>query len=287
MGPLPASTGCDCQVCRPETSYDAADRRSIDTVLQHGWQVLMVSDECDCSHEGEHSHAQAGPDFAYTVGLGHRCGHPELLISGLDPTVMHHVLNDVAQRVMDGRGLKPGDVLEGVLLGVPVVVEAVNAEASRGTVTWSGWFHRRRPEALAIVWPSTHGVFPWQPGAPAALNERQPPAWRVPHEHTGGVACDPQWVFPVPADRMAFTCTHVIDEGAAVLWVAREADPSRGEDWSIHCGAPGHDTGDMRLAHLSHLVRSAPSLIAVSDMGLDEEAYRESPEAEWVVRPLT
>ncbi len=73
----------------------------------------------------------------------------------------------------------------------------------------------------------------------------------------------------------------MVDEGAAILWVARQSDPSRGEDWSIHCGAQGHDTDDIRVVHLAHLFRSAPSLGDVSTLGLDEEAERTDPDTAW------
>jgi hypothetical protein len=291
MGPLPASAGCDCHICRPEDSYDARDRSTIDTVLEHGWQVTLVSADVACTdpaHHGQEGHEDdgTGPAFAYTVGLGHRCGHPELLMSGLEHPVMHRALNDVARRVMNGRRLAPGDVLEGVLAGVPVVVEHVADEALGETVTWSGWFHRSRPEALVIVWPSTSGLFAWQPGAPDVLDERQPRAWREPIVHTGGVGADPEWAFPVPPDQLAFSCTHVVDDGRDILWAARQADEERGEDWSIHCGAFGHDTEDMRVVHLSHLVRAAPSLRDLSGLGLDEEAERPDVDTAWTTTRL-
>ncbi|MDT0213811.1 DUF4262 domain-containing protein [Rothia sp. ARF10] len=297
MGPLPAAAGCDCHVCRPADSLDDLERRSVDTVLEHGWQVMFVSDGVGCDHEDdghphhddEHDHddhGEPGPAFAYTVGLLHRAGHPELLLSGLDPVVMHHVLNDVARRVLRGRLLDPGDALEDVLVGVPLAVEQVAPDALADAVTWSRWFHRRDVDALALVWPTTDDIFPWQPGAPAVLHERQPPAWRVPVEHRGGLAVDPEWEFPVPPDRLAFTCTHVADEGAAVLWVAREPDESRGEDWSVHCGAGGHSNEEMRVLHLAHLVRSTPSLHALGGLGLGEQAHRASSDDDWSVEPL-
>jgi hypothetical protein len=73
---------------------------------------------------------------------------------------------------------------------------------------------------------------------------------------------------------------------ASVLWAARESDETRGEDWSIHCGALGHETDEMRVVHLAHLVRSAPSLRQISDLGLDEDAFRPDPDSAWATGPL-
>lgn len=292
MGPLPAMPGCDCHICRPDQSYDEMDRRCIDTVLEHGWQIIMVAESAPCSdpdHDdhGTAEHDQQGPAFAYTVGLGHRAGHPELLMSGLDHRVMHRALNDPAHRVMSGRRFAPGDALEDVLAGVPVALEQVAEPALRDTVSWSGWFHRREPAALAVVWPDRNGVFAWQPGAPEILDELQPPGWRAPVTHIGALAPDPIWDFPVPPDHRAFSCTHVVDTGEAVLWAARQSDAERGEDWSIHCGAEGHTTDEMRMVHLAHLVRSAPSLRQVSSLGLDHEAFRADPDSPWKIAALS
>lgn len=292
MGPLPATPGCDCHICRPERSYDVQDRRVIDTVLEHGWQVILVADDAECTHP-DHL-GWDGPDdpdtkpaFAYTIGLRHRAGHPELLMSGLDPGLMHHALNEIAGRVMGGLRLRPGDALEDVLAGVPVAVEEITDVARRDAVTWSGWFHRRTPDALAIVWPDRSGIFAWQPGAPAILDELQPRQWRVPIQHTGGLAVDPAWDFPVPPEQRVFSCTHVIDEGRVVLWAARQSDEIRGEDWTIHCGATGHESDDIRLVHLAHLLRAAPSLRRLGNLGLDTEAWRPGPDSAWGTAALS
>ncbi len=292
MGPLPAASGCNCHICRPQESYDELDRRTIEAVLEHGWQVISVAGDAACSHPDHHDHTpddegDSGPPFAYTLGLGHRAGHPELLMSGLDRRVMHHALNNIARRVLAGRRLAAGDVLEDVLASVPVAIEQVTDAALLETVTWSGWFHRRKPEALAVVWPDRRGVFAWQPGAPELLDELQPRRWRVVMDHTGGLAPDPGWDFPVPPDHRAFSCTHVVDRGDAVLWAARESDDARGEDWSIHCGALDHDTEDIRIVHLAHLVRSAPSLRLISSLAMDAEALRDDPDSPWVTAPLS
>lgn len=297
MGPLPAAPGCDCQICRPEPSYDAQERQTIDTVLTHGWQVIAVAADGPCNrpdhqHEAggaappEPGHEASSLTFAYTVGLGHRAGHPELLISGLDVQLMHRALNDIAGRVLRGRQLTPGDVLEDVLSGVPVVLEQASAEGIEETVLFSSWFHRRPGRALVVVWPTTSGIFPWQPGAPTVLAERQPPSWRDAYPHQGGVETVPPWEFPVPTDRRAFSCTHVVDEGQAILWVARESDETRAEDWSLHCGGFDHTSEQMRLTHLAHLVRSAPSVRALANLPLDHEALRDDVDSAWQIGPL-
>lgn len=48
----------------------------------------------------------------------------------------------------------------------------------------------------------------------------------------------------------------------------------KGSRHRLHCGANGHETNDMRVVRLAHLVRSAPALRRISDLGLDEEAWR-------------
>lgn len=291
MGPLPAAPGCDCQICRPEAAYDVLDRQTIDCVLEHGWQVMSVATDAACTDPDhvDHSvddHGDPGPAFAYTIGLGHRFGHPELLVSGLDHRVMHRALNAVARRISNGLRLTPGDVLEDVLAGVPVAVEQVSHEGRSETVIWSGWFHRQEPEAVALVWPGRSGIFAWQPGGHEDLDELQPRAWRVPIEHLGGLAAYPAWEFPVPPDHSTFSCRHVVERGDAVLWAARQSEPARGEDWTIHCGATSHGLDDMRVVHLAHLVRSAPSLRQISDLGIDEEALRPDPDSAWATGPL-
>ncbi|MGN6610664.1 MAG: hypothetical protein ACTHLJ_02725 [Angustibacter sp.] len=81
--------------------------------------------------------------------------------------------------------------------------------------------------------------------------------------------------------------THVVDDGEPVLWAARQSDDARGEDWSIHCGAGGHAADDMRLVHLAHLVRAAPGVRRISDLGMDEEAWRADTDSDWQRAPLT
>lgn len=250
----------------------------MDTVRRHGWQVILVQ-----AGEGE-----AEPAFAYTVGLGHRARHPELVMSGLPLDLMHRVLNAVAARIGDGHRFdRPGQLVEGALGRVAVVLEELTDVGLRETVTWSGWFHRARPSAHQLVWPDVDGVWPWQDGAPAILDLRQPPAWRHPGPREGLLAPRPIWPMPTPAEAMAFVCTHVADDGEAILFVARERDDERGEEWSFHCGADHgqDDAGQIRLWHLSHALRAAPSVVDLSDLPMNSIAWRPSVDEPWTIDP--
>ena len=65
------------------------EQRTIDMVAAHGWQIMAVSTSGHCCHpdhgpDDPHGPPSDEPDFAYTIGLGHRFGHPELLMSGLE-----------------------------------------------------------------------------------------------------------------------------------------------------------------------------------------------------------
>jgi len=272
MGPLPATPGCRCRICRPDPQYDEHETRAIANVLQHGWHVILVGA----------GPAPEEPAFAYTVGLGHRSDHPELLISGLPTDLMHRVLNGVAQRVLNGRHLAAGDAIEGALAHVPLLVDELNDAALAETVTWSRWFHRRPVEALQLIWPDTSARFAWQPDAPTVLNERQPPNWRKAHPRHGAFAPTPLWPWTVLVDTPAFVCTHITDDGEVIRFVARQPAKGRGEDWSFHCGGNHDDTGnEIAPRHLTHIVRTAPSLRELADLGLNEQAWRKDADHPW------
>lgn len=242
------------------------------TVWKRGWQVVAVS-------------GRPGPDFAYTVGLPHRAGHPELVMSGHDPVAFGPCLNELAERVLDGEVFTGGDVVEGLLPGVPVLLEPLRPSALADTVIRSRWFHRARVEALQVVWPDRSARFGWQPGADDAVRRGQPASWRVPAGRVGLLAPDPLWPLSTPADEMAVACRHVVEQGAVPVHVERYDDDGAAA-WVIACDA-GHGVGltQFTSSHLAHLVRAAPSLAQVDDLPFDAVIERSGPTAPWEVIP--
>jgi hypothetical protein len=118
-----------------------------DTIMCHGWAVQAV----------EHDKRP----LAYTVGLSDH-GLPELLITGLDPTVSHRVLNSLAHMIIDeGTPLASAmriDHMDGFRLEV---VEVDHPEVHlKFAVALCGNGIR----ALQLVWADDRGRWPWDAG---------------------------------------------------------------------------------------------------------------------------
>ena len=101
----------DVELEARRTVYLAECMQLIDT---YGWMVQGVFPREDTPPEEQYS-------FNYTVGLSAK-GLPEFIAYGLDLDVGKIVLNQLAQRAIDGEQLRPGTIVsfqndyEGVLL---------------------------------------------------------------------------------------------------------------------------------------------------------------------------
>jgi hypothetical protein len=253
-------------------------------VVSFGWQVTLVGEGCSCSDCGAGPDTvQDDPPFAYTVGLMHRAGHPELAMSGLPAAVMHHALNLMADRVVrHGLQVRPGDLIETALLNAPVTVDEVSGKGLRRIARYSAWFHRVQVPALQLVWPTTSGVFAWQPGAPRELEELQPAEWRVPRARRGALGIDPPWLLPAAPDTVVVVCTHMRRDNEPVRFVARTHDDDGAELWDFHCGRDHGDGVDELLTeHLAHTIRAAPSLRSLADLAVGGFAERDDAFSPW------
>ena len=271
----PVVRGCRCHLCCPAQSrrgLDAIDATVIRNVRARGWHVTAVG-----------AGGSGAPAFAYTVGLGHRTGHPELVMSGQPIDLMAAVLNDVAHRiVVDGQRLEPGSVVEGALAWHPMVADEVASPAVGELVTYASWFHRRPARALQLVWPDAYGIFPWQPGADDT-SDLQPPAWRTASARIGGVSADPDWVLDTPPEAKAVACTHVVLDGRCPTTALRVRAAAGDDVWLLLCDRDdaGHTDDDYSPLHLSHAVRGTPSLRELADLRVGEGATRRGPGHAW------
>ncbi len=204
-------------------------------------------------------------------------------MSGLPRELMHYALNTLAERVVrHGLRVRPGDVLETVLSNVPVTVDEVSDVGRQRIGLRSAWFHRAPVPALQLVWPTTSGIFAWQPGAPRELEMLQPPAWRVPRPRSGALCVDPPWPLPARPDTRVIVCTHMRHENEPIRFVVRTQDERGAELWDFHCGG-GHGEGidEFVTEHIAHTLRAAPSLREIADLGVGEYAEREDAFSPW------
>lgn len=182
-------------------------------------------------------------------------------MSGLPFELMQAVLEEVSRRVLEGFPLVPGQVVEGALARVPLVVDEL---VSGDLLSWSRWFHRRDVPALQLVWPDAVGDFDWD-------SPQQPASWRVPVERG-----TPEWTLPATPGQPAYVCTHVAEDGEPVMRVVRDAQ----EEWQVLCDQDHYDQTHAVVWHLSHVVKTSPTLLSV-DLPLGHTAWRDAPWLPW------
>ncbi len=139
-----------CAMCDGQTMEEfVAD--VVDDIDRVGWAIVAVEDE-----DGRHV-------YTYTVGLTRYHGHPELLVSGDDFHLAHHVLDDLAALVKDGRRFEAGELLEREELGrACLMVRVTSPSRLRVAQTVYGAEGIGPVPALQVVWEDTEGRWPWE-----------------------------------------------------------------------------------------------------------------------------
>jgi hypothetical protein len=151
---------------------DETEAKVVADVREHGWHVITVraaahdhDDESLASWSGDPAvEAAYDADFAYTIGLTHSFGHPEvILVGGWEHS--HPYLNLVGDLVRAGRRFGPGDTSDGVLDGFGVRFAGVSDACRKELLTWADWAAGREPfEALQLVFPDPFGRWPEEDG---------------------------------------------------------------------------------------------------------------------------
>jgi hypothetical protein len=149
---------------------DQEDSRLAQTIRAHRVAVQYVM-------RGEESDE---PPFGYTVGL-FGVGHPELVVVGVGHDTASAMLNAVADLVLEGRDLVPGELLA-LGGGRTLTVEVLPNPAE---VLFSANRFYQRPDefsvpALQLTWADDEGCFPWDPGYPCPPEcQPRPGTWRA------------------------------------------------------------------------------------------------------------
>ena len=106
-------------------------------------------------------------------------GHPELVVTGVDPGTAHGLLNCLADRVRGGDNLVPGQLLTFDEWPHRVTVEQL---PNPGEILFSANRHYQRPaeasvDAFQLTYDDLQGRFPWDAGYADELMQPRPGSW--------------------------------------------------------------------------------------------------------------
>lgn len=118
-----------------------------DDIKKHGWHVLSVF-------------SKDAPSFSYSIGFTETLDHPEIIMSGLDTSLMHPLINDIGQLIKNGQRFTNNQLSEEVIKGYPVkfskISELNKEEYLRAAVSI---YSIEKFDALQCIWPDKEGKF--------------------------------------------------------------------------------------------------------------------------------
>ena len=243
-------------------------------VERQGWHVIWIRA------------ADGIPGWAFTVGLMHSFGVPELATFGLSDQVGYTTLNMVGELVREGDRLRPGSRVGEVLEGYDLELRAGDPAWSDALFGSAQWFYRRRePAFVQCVWPDMSGRFPWEPGFEERLRRFQPALWMSPTESPVGPWrawwYETTWRARDHAKGLVFASKRVASGEAPALRVQVFDDG----DWVFLDGeSVGSD--DVVLSHLHHLLEDDPTLEETAGFEVGTVGWRAAPGEPWSVAPL-
>lgn len=132
---------------------DDTDHKLLADIASHGWHIVGVDAD------------DAGPGFAFSVGILYTLGHPEILIMGLRPEVAANLINIIGDAIRAGKSFEAGKQYRDIAVGFPLAFVAMDARYFREYLGYALWFYRALDfSVLQCIWPDKAGVFPWEPG---------------------------------------------------------------------------------------------------------------------------
>ena len=137
--------------------------------------ILKNIEEYGCSVTSVFDPKENDPPFSYSIGIAKSSGAPEVIVVGLKPEMGHWLVNEYNDRVRKGERFAPGVLYLGFLEGFAVQFGPVSREHREEYMRSATWLHGGPDfEAVQLIWPSTSGVWPWEPAAGEWFSSNQP-----------------------------------------------------------------------------------------------------------------
>ncbi|RCS44758.1 DUF4262 domain-containing protein [Bremerella cremea] len=239
----------------PEDKYDEKTLADIET---YGWHIVMIED------------AEVLPAYAFSIGIYHTLGLPEICVFGIDNTDdVAQLINQVGELMRSGQQFHDGDISDEVLVDLPCKFRQVDKRYYRALFGYARWYHEGDDfPMLQCVWPDQEGNFPDQPNFDAELANAQP-----------DLSVDEAWPFGNPKSQAVFTTRQVLEQDALITYVCHDEDG----DWQFTCGTT-NQTEDGQVVSLQQIVNQDPSVRQLADLPLGWEASRDSADDPWAIQ---
>jgi Domain of unknown function (DUF4262) len=132
---------------------EASDQKVLDDVKEYGWHVMKVLDQAD------------SPGWAYSIGLYHTFHHPEIVVFGLNPDLMHFIINSVGEDVRSGKRFEEGKRYADLIEAYLCTFKPVNVVWHYKFLGYGDWFYKGSDyPVLQCIWPDKNSYYPWDPG---------------------------------------------------------------------------------------------------------------------------
>ena len=149
-----------------ERCWNDTQRQELEAISKDGCAVVKVLERDE----------PRTPEWAYTVGLQHSYGHPEVLIIGLENEHTQILLHNINNRIRNkGLSFRHRTIWNDVIDGYGCFFQQIDPDSYGEWFAANRWFYGGNDfEAVQMLWPSVSGVYPWQGEADSYLRWDQP-----------------------------------------------------------------------------------------------------------------
>lgn len=142
---------------------DPREKKALEDIRAHGCHVIHVMEE------------GSSPPFSYSVGIQQTSKVPEIIVVGLNRDLAHFIVTEYNHRVRTGERFLSGKPCAGFIEGFDVRFEPMAKKHYAEYLGWDRWLYGGDGfDAVQVIYPTTDGVWPWDPAASNWFKERQP-----------------------------------------------------------------------------------------------------------------
>jgi hypothetical protein len=142
---------------------DPGETQALRDIEAYGCHVIHVMADGDL------------PPFSYSVGIERTSQAPELFVIGLKQELAHFIVNSYNRRVRGGEVFENLGVYNDFIEGFGCQMRVMDQCFYKNYLGWCRWMYGGNNfKVLQLVYPTTEGIWPWEPRASEWFRTRQP-----------------------------------------------------------------------------------------------------------------